>query len=297
MQQDRPSTTAMAAAFLRALHPVVDDPPLVFEDPLAVDFLPDYQRRFLRRLQALPAAWIRVFRQRRSALGRMRAQILVRSRFAEDALARARTGGAGRYVILAAGLDTYAWRHAGAGAALPVLEVDHPATQGWKRRVLARRGRKEPPGVAFLPVDFEAEPLDEALDTPDRPQFVSWLGTSYYLTRPAIRGTLTALARRSPAGSRLVLDHWTEAGAADDGGTLLWSTRMATAVQLEPMRSFFDADELARLAADCGWRVVEALDAPEQNRRYLAGRRDGLLVPAFAHLALLERSDADTVTE
>lgn len=278
----------MAAAFLRAMHPVVDEPPLVFDDPVAQEFLPGYQRRYLRRLGRLPRRWLRVFRQRRSALGSMRAQILVRSRWAEDALAQARAGdGVARHVVLAAGLDTFAWRQ-GAGA-LPVIEVDHPATQRWKRSTLERRGQSLPAELRFLSVDFERQRLQDVLDRIDAAQFVTWLGTSYYLSRGAIAATLAALAEQSASGSLLALDYWSEAPLWRPDAALLLGTRIATAAQREPLRSLLRPTELEGMAREAGWRVVEQCPADAQNLRYLQGRRDDLAVPAFAHLALLQR--------
>ncbi len=287
MQADSPSRTAMGAAFLRALHLVVDEQPWVFEDHLAAALLPGYLRRYLARLGSLPPGWLRTFRQRRSALGRMRAQILVRSRFTEDALAESRRDGAGQYLILAAGLDTFAWRQPD-DPSLPVLEVDHPATQAWKRRTLARQQRPQPDNLTFRPVDFETQSLAEVLEPEPAPRFVSWLGTSYYLSEGAITATLSTLAERCAPGSRLALDYWQQLPPGFDAA-ILWGTRLATALQLEPMRCFFSPAQLATLAERSGWRVREQLPAAGQNARYLAGRRDGLEVPGFAHLVQLER--------
>lgn len=288
MRSDSPSQTAIATAFLRALHLVVDEPPHVFEDTLAAQFLPWYQQHFLRRLSSLPSAWLGVFRQRRSFLGGIRAQVLVRARYAEDALATARSAGdIGRYVILAAGVDTFAWRQ-GEGDALPVVEVDHPATQRWKRQHLEQHGRPIPGNLTFVPVDFERSTLAEALPRPDSAQFISWLGTTYYLKPESVAATLTALAELSPPGSRLVLDYWQAAPGFGDGAGLLWGTRMATALQMEPMHCFLGPDELEAMARQSGWQVRANLAADAQNERYLAGRRDGLKVPGFAWLAELE---------
>lgn len=289
MRSDSPSQTAMATAFLRALHLVVDEPPHVFEDTLAAQFLPGYQQRFLERLRSLPTAWLGVFRQRRSYLGGIRAQVLVRARYSEDALAAARTDpGIGRYVILAAGVDTFAWRQ-DEHEAVPVVEVDHPATQRWKRRHLEQQGRPQPRNLTFAAVDFERSTLTEALPRPDTPQFISWLGTTYYLKPASVAATLTALAELSPPGSRLVLDYWQAAPGFGDGAGLLWGARMATALQMEPMLCFLGPDELEAMARQCGWRVRANLAAAAQNERYLAGRRDDLKVPGFAWLAELER--------
>jgi methyltransferase (TIGR00027 family) len=288
MTPDRPSQTAMATAFLRALHRVADDAPLVFDDELAARLLPDYQRRFLERLGVLPRSWLRTFRQRRYGLTPVRAQVVVRARYCEDALEAARAAGAARYVILSAGLDTFGLRHAGADEPFPVVEVDHPATQAWKREWLASQAL--PTGaVDYRAVDFEREDLREVLDPPAQPQFISWLGTTYYLSRDAISATLSALAELSPPGSRLVADYWRKPPLYEVSSALLLGTRLATALQQEPMRCFLEPAEFEALAATSGWRIRENCAPEIQNQRYLYQRQDGLAVPAFAYLALLER--------
>ena len=283
----------MATAWLRALHMVADDQPSVFLDPDAAGFLSPYQQRFLKRLAALPRVWLRTFRQRRDGLTAMRSQIVVRARYAEDALATARLHGCGRYLILAAGLDTFALRQArrpsAAGAPIGVVEIDHPATQAWKRRWLAEHGHAVVPDLSFVAVDFERDSLTHKLPAVDGPQFISWLGTTYYLTRDAIGATLSDLARTSAPGSSLVLDYWRQPSAFDPGSVLLWGTRLATALQQEPMRAFFDPGEMERLAAEAGWRVREDCAPLIQDQRYLAGRSDNLAVPSFAFLLHLER--------
>ena len=280
-----PSRTALATAFLRAAHVHLDDPPPVLDDPFALRLLPGYQRRFIRRQAAIPKA-LRRFGAAYAAGAAMRAQVVVRARYAEDCLAEQRGAGAGRYVILGAGLDTFALRQR--ATPMDVLEIDHPATQTWKQQLLTRRGITPPDRLAFLPVDFERAGLDEHWPAKDAPDFISWLGTTYYLTREGISATLESLARSVAAGTRLVLDYWREPPGALDY-TLLLGTRMAVALQGEPMRTFLAPDEAEQLAADAGWRVTENASAADQNRRYLSGRADGLSVPSFACLLRLER--------
>lgn len=275
----------MATAFLRALHWVVDEPPAVFADEPARLFLPPYQRRFLDRLQALPPGWLRAFRQRRSALGGMRAQVLVRSRYTEDALADARAHGACRYVILSAGLDTFPLRQT--NPPIPVIEIDHPATQRWKRETLSAAGCDLPAHTTFAAIDFERQGLVDVLDRAAQPQFVSWLGTTYYLSRKAIAATLANLAALSAPGTRLVLDYWRETPLGEDA-MLLWGTRLATAVQQEAMRCFLTPAQAEALAREAGWRVRENCAPEIQNQRYLRGRGDDLEVPGFAYLLQLE---------
>lgn len=285
METGRRSRTAEGAAFLRALHRRVDAPPWVFVDEAVEALLPAPTQRFLRRLDALSRTWISAFRRRRSGLDTMRAQIVVRSRYAEDALA---TTAPQQYLVLAAGLDTFALRNAGNG--VRVFEVDHPATQAWKRAKLTA----PPNNLTFVPVDFERTTLAQAMMDAGfdavTASFVSWLGTTYYLTREAIAQTLRSVHERTGPGTRLVLDYWSEAPFGNVGDmALLAGTRFATALQSEPIRSLFTPAEMEHLVLDAGWRIREHLTPAMQNARYLADRPDGLAVPTFAYLIQLER--------
>jgi len=289
MEPGKPSQTAVATAFLRALHPVVDASPWVFDDPVAVQLLPTRQQRFLQRLAMLPKTWTTLYRQRHPAVSGMRSQVLVRARYAEDALLAARGRGCRRYVILAAGLDTFALRQAPGPTAIPVLEIDHPATQSWKRGLLEQRGLAAGAAVEYQPIDFEETGIADQLAGSRQQQFISWLGTTYYLTRDAISATLAALAEVSDAGSELVLDYWREPPLLDASSPLLWGTRVATAFQREPMRSFFEPGDFETLARESGWRIREHCAPSIQDQRYLRGRPDRLAVPSFAYLLHLER--------
>jgi methyltransferase (TIGR00027 family) len=265
----------------------IDDPPPVLRDTVAFNLLPAYQRRFILRLAALSAPWQKRFRQKHGPFTTMRTHVVVRARYAEDALARARECGVNRYVILAAGLDTFALRQG--PQPLDVLEIDHPATQHWKRDLLEDRDLQVPATVSFLPVDFEQTALADAwIDNP-APDFISWLGVSYYLTHAAILSTLKTLAARTQPGSEMVLDYWSTAPASDASGQLLRNTRFAVAFLNEPMRSFFEPKEIEELAVAAGWQVREHCAPAEQVHRYLATREDRLALPSFAHLLHLSR--------
>lgn len=289
--ENTPSRTAFGTAFARAWHRRVDDPPAVFDDPVAERLLPAYQQRYLRRVGALTRFWRRYYLRQADAFSVLRSQVAVRSRYTEDALAAARDAGAGRYVILAAGLDTYALRQP--APPIEVLEIDHPATQGWKRELLRARGIALPAELEFLPVDFETVRLGDVWPVRESPDFVSWLGATYYLTADAIRGTLQTLAECAASGSRVVFDYWSAHPPTAAGNLLLWGTRLAVALQQEPMVSFFEPGEIEALAVEAGWTVAENLGPEEQNRRYLADRQDGLIVPSFAHLLQLVRQNGD----
>lgn len=287
MLDAEPSRTALATAFLRALHVHIDGKPVVFDDHLAYKLLPAYQQRFIDRLALLALPWLRVFRQRHGMLTGMRSQVVVRARYAEDTLADARREGATRYVVLSAGLDTFAARQH--DPKIPVIEIDHPATQRWKRELLAGMGATKLPYLDYLPIDFERTSLADIWVASRGLDFISWLGTTYYLSEEALTSTLRSIADHVSPGSRLVLDYWRELPGIDPGQALLWSTRVAVALQREPMQSFFKPEEIAQLCESCGWTVVEDVSAAEQNARFLPGRDDRLAVPSFAHLLQLRR--------
>jgi len=289
MYDRSPSRTAQATAYLRALHLYIDDAPPVFKDQLAIRLLPALQRQQLRSIGRLSRLWPRRIRPENSALTAIRAQVLVRARFAEDALAVARSGAISRYLILGAGLDTFALRQPQPG--IEVVEIDHPATQNWKRALLGRSGLSIPAQLSFLPVDFEKTALRSVWVDEGSIDFISWLGTTYYLTRDSIRSTLTALAQLTRSGTQLVLDYWDEKPTDPVNSALLWGTRLAVALQGEPLRSLFRPDEIERLAAECGWSVLLNFSPAAQNERYLRNRRDGLAVPGFARLLHLQRGE------
>lgn len=289
MIEGRFSRTAVATAFFRALHVAVNDSPYVFEDRAAAAYLPADQQRYIEWLSGLAKRWQFNRRQNHRTVANVGSQVLVRARYAEDALAAAVGRGCQRYVILGAGLDTYAERHVADRVPLPVIEIDHPATQEWKRAKLLENASMLPPAVSYRPLDFERMGLEEALDDFDSPQFISWLGTTYYLTRDAIANTLSKLYEHSEPGSELVLDYWRESSVLSLNPLLRWGARVAMALQPEPMRSFFKPDEMEKLATQAGWNIREHCAPDIQNARYLARRTDGLRVPNFAFLLHLEK--------
>jgi methyltransferase (TIGR00027 family) len=154
MQESRPGKTADRVAMRRAAHPVLDGNPKVLDDPIAIPILSEESRASLRQEPALMPA---------VAAKYMRAFMVARSRFAEDELARAIERGATQYVILGAGLDTFACRNRYPESALRVFEIGSPATQAWKRHRLAAANIPIPASLTFAPVDFEHHTLAEGL--------------------------------------------------------------------------------------------------------------------------------------
>jgi methyltransferase (TIGR00027 family) len=270
MQEGKASRTAERVAMRRAAHQLYDEPPLVFTDPLALRILPEEARAELREREAVE----RVHPFARA----MRAFMCARSRFAEDALERAATAGVRQYVVLGAGLDTYAGRSPYPDMRL--FEVDHPATQAWKRHRLEQAKIYVPETVTFVPVDFEREQLMERLTASgfrtDAPAFCSWLGVLPYLTREAAEGTLHALGDLPP-GSGVAFDYAVARSSLSPAQQEAFDWLAARVAQVgEPFRLGFEPAQLRQLLVECGFTRVEEADGEAINALYFTGRSDGL---------------------
>jgi methyltransferase (TIGR00027 family) len=273
MKGDAPSRTAWGAALHRAAHQLVDRPP-VFADPLALTIVGEEA-----------AAELRLRRDRHALRGAapLRAFIAARSRFAEDELAVAFAGGIRQYVLLGAGLDTFAYGRSGAFPALGVFEVDHPATQGWKRSRLREAGIEIPACVTYVPVDFERETLREGLARAGfdfaSPAFFAWLGVTPYLTRSAVMATLAFIASLK-SGSAVAFDY----AERPRWGSRGWWLAARVAAAGEPFKSFFKPAELEQAMQGQGFSQARDWDTGALNARYFAGRGDGLRLAGRGHL-------------
>lgn len=276
MEQHQPSRTAQGAAMHRAAHQLVDRPP-VFADPLALSIVGAEAETDLRAGRDWPGA------------GRpgLRAFLAVRSRYTEDSLAEAVGRGVGQYVLLGAGLDTFAYRAGAAG--LTVFEIDHPSTQAWKRSRLAEAGIAVPTSVIYAPVDFETETLAEGLARggfdASRAAFFAWLGVTPYLEPETVMATLRYIAETMRKGSEIVFDYAEPVANLDPvqrTGFEAMATRVATLG--EPFRGFFEPAPLAHAIRAMGFSDVEDLDAGALNARYFLNRTDGLMLTGRAHM-------------
>jgi methyltransferase (TIGR00027 family) len=270
MHDHIPSKTALRVAMRRAVHQLLDDPKIL-DDPLALQILGKEAASELRRA---PEAFERL------GANNLRAFVAVRSRFAEDQLGEAVRQGVRQCVVLGAGLDTFAYRNRYEN--LRVMEVDHPATQGWKRDLLASAGIAIPASVGFVPVDFAKQALSEELNRSgfrsDEAAFFSWLGVVPYLTRDAAFGTLRWIASLQE-GTGVVFDYAvarSQLGFLERTALDALSNRVARAG--EPFQLFFETAELAAVLREMGFHHLEDLGADEINARYLANRKDGLKV-------------------
>jgi methyltransferase (TIGR00027 family) len=263
---EQASRTALGAAMHRAAHQLLDAPP-VFTDPLA-----------LRIIGAGAARSLRPGEQAGAARAALRAFVAVRSRFAEDGLAEAHARGTRQYVLLGAGLDTFAYR--GGLPGLTVFEVDHPATQAWKRARLAEAGIGVPRSVTYAPLDFEREPLAVGLaragfDTA-RPAYFAWLGVTPYLTREAVLATLGFVAGLG-RGGEIAFDYVEPVAGGADAQRLAHEALAARVAAVgEPFRCELEPAALAADLRRLGFSTVEDLGPEDLNARYLQGRGDGL---------------------
>jgi methyltransferase (TIGR00027 family) len=269
MEPSRPSQTALRVALRRAAHQLYDAYPLVLDDPIAVPILGATYAEELRRTPT---------RTDRPFSVALRAFLVARSRYAEDALARAVTNGVTQYVLLGAGLDTFA--HRNPYPQLRVFEVDHPATQQWKRELLATSVLPTPANLTYAPVDFEHQSLPEQLHfagfNPKFPTFFALLGVVPYLTPEAFRSTIAFIAAQPP-DSGLVFDYSQPRSALPQLEQLAYDSLAARVQQAgEPFQLFFTPREAAaELAA---FYNLEDLGSREINALYFANRTDSLRV-------------------
>ena len=262
MEQGQPSRTAFAAATHRAAHQLLEGG-RVFADPLALRILGEDQETVRRKAEEDPLS------------RRMRLFIAMRSRFAEDALAAAVERGALQLVVLGAGLDTYAYRSP-FGERLRIFEVDHPATQVWKRHRLNEASIPIPSWQTFVPIDFERDILSEGLTAagfdPSQRTFFTWLGVVPYLTKEAIWSTLGFIAAL-PNGAEVVFDYSDPPDSLSPESRSSHDLRAVRVEKLgEPWVTHFDAEELRAKLLTVGFREVEDLGPPQIVGRYFPNR-------------------------
>ena len=216
--------------------------------------------------------------------------VVIRSRYAEDALANHVHNGCRQYVVLGAGLDSWALRHEETD--VRVFEVDRRATQEWKEARIRSRLGALPPHLVLVPADLEHESAAEVLpgsgfDGRAR-AFVSWLGAICYLTPRAIEEVLTSLAGLCAPGSRIAFDYFEpEATMSASDRELFELLDRGGTRRGEPIRTLLGVGDLAEIVRSAGLAVVEDLSASEIRARYLAERSDGLDVPGFGRLCCL----------
>lgn len=275
----QPDNTAIRTALWRALHLEADALPHIFQDNIAI------------QLVAPEAGW--QTRPDMSPFTRpFRASIVARARFVEDLLASKIAEGLSQYVVLGAGLDTFAQRHPQFASQLHIFEIDQPCPQAWKRERLHQLGLGIPHNLHLVPVNFEAgdtwwQKLTAAGFDSTRPAFIASIGVSMYLTREAIIATLRQVAKLAP-GSVLVMSFLLPIDQVDP------SIRPGMERAVEgarasgtPFLSFFMPKDLLALARNAGFTQVEHVSADDLAQRYFANRPDGLRPPTNSEELLI----------
>jgi methyltransferase (TIGR00027 family) len=265
-----PDSTAIRVALWRALHAQVDDAPPVLEDEIGM------------QIAAPDANWRERPDMHPEGTRGYRASIIGRARFVEDLVVEQLAKGlAEQYVILGAGLDTFAQRRPDIASRLQVYEVDKPGTQAWKRQRLIELGFREQDWLRFVPVDFEAgevwwERLAAAGFDAARPAVIASTGVSMYLTRDANLATLRQIARLA-AGSTLAMTFLLPLDLIDEPErsqhAAVYERARAAGT---PFVSFFTPDEMVALAHEAGLREAQHVSTADLTARYFAERSDGL---------------------
>ena len=277
MEQNGPSRTAIGTAVHRAAHLLLDEDPKILVDPFARAFA-GYASD-AEMLQAIASVEMIEF-------PRMRAVFTLRSRYAEDELDSAITRGIDQYVILGAGLDSFAYRRPDLIASLDVFEVDHPASQAWKRARVAELGIAVPTHLHHVSIDFEhqtlAEGFAESIVDLGKPVFLSLLGVTQYLTigrhgAHAVRCGHDDCSRQRTCPSV----REPPATLARDEAALVTAFAERNGAAGEAWLSYFEPAEMERHLLAAGFSRIVHFGPKEATERYLRGRCDGLCMPAY----------------
>jgi methyltransferase (TIGR00027 family) len=267
MADNKASFTALATAYMRAAHQLLEAKPLLFDDPVALPLLGP---------EALKNIQDTVKHYQTPEIIALRTRIILRSRFTEDRLASAFSRGIRQYIVLGAGFDTFALRQPSWAKELKIVEVDHAGTQSLKRSYIDAARLTIPENVSFADINFEDESLHEGLRrynvSMDKPAFFSWLGVMMYLKEDAIDAVLHSVAM-FPAGSEIVLTFVRPQGESP-------SIIAQSVTNLgEPWLSHFEPDEIEEKLYSAGFSKVEFLTPAEAGTRYFRSRPRDLPVP------------------
>ena len=279
MRKNGHSLTAGKVAMMRAAHQVFDYPK-VLDDPIALKIIGSQansqihsqKRKLNTRIQRT-----------------LRASVVARSRFAEDELSAAVQKGVRQYVILGAGLDTFAYRNPYSSIGMKVFEIDHPATQEWKRRQLDAAKIPIPETLTFVAVDFEKQSLTGQLHdagfSTNEPTFFSWLGVTMYLSRDTMMAMMEYICSSTPSGSEIVFDYVTPPSSMKFLHRLVFlllARRLSNAE--EPWVNFLDPGSLVADLTTMGFAQIEDVGPEKINGRHFTNRTDGLRAGSSGHI-------------
>jgi methyltransferase (TIGR00027 family) len=273
MEAGKASRSAMGSALLRAAHVREDRPPWILDDTLAARLVDEKETA---ELEASMAGWSPEVRQA------FRLSHAVRARLAEDVAIDGLAAGRRDYVLLGAGLDTFALRHPRASE-FTVWEVDHPSTQAWKRAALRRASLPEPAHVRFVPADLAGVAVED-LKLPELATW-NWLGVTMYLEPRATQAVLHAIAAASP-GTTLVVNFLLAADTLDAlARAVRDSSVRAVAAASEPVVATYTQDQAGNLLYAAGFGRVDLFDAAMLQARYLSDRPE-LKLPGSTVIAV-----------
>ena len=268
-QTEAPDGTAVRVALWRAMHVLLDPPPHVLEDEIGL------------QLAAPDDGWRRRPDMDPRAISGYRAAIVARARFIEDLVVEQAGHGVAQYIVLGAGLDTFAQRRPEIASRLRVFEVDQPGPQAWKRQRLTELGYGIPDWLRLVPVDFEAseswwQQLSVAGFDPGQPAVVVSTGVTMYLTKDATAATLRQIAGLAP-GSTLAMTFLLPAELLDDADRSgLQVSEKGARASGTPFISFYTPPEMLTLAREAGFKDVRHVPGTMLAERYFADRTDGL---------------------
>jgi methyltransferase (TIGR00027 family) len=296
MEKSTVSATALITAFARAYH-ATHDTPKIFDDYLAGEILTEdecifFGKNLAEALKFFNPELAASNPDQKTALDWvMKVQnapiTISRARYTEDCLGLAIKQGVEQYIILGAGMETFAFRKPELMERLHVYEIDHPATQTFKQQRLAELGWEIPDRLEFVPADFSKEKLAVVLKRssydPEKCSFFSWLGVTYYLSEDIVWDTLCSIGTIASKGSSVVFDYIDTEGF-DPGKAAKRMQLMQAIVQRvgEPMKANFDPYTLGNDLENIGLRLEENLSPTEIEERYFNNRADGY--HAFEHV-------------
>ncbi len=278
MATKQPDNTALRTALWRALHVLIDDKPHVIEDKIGFELIKpekDWQERPDMKYTK-----------------RLRASIVARARFVDD-IAKEQIGkDVKQYVLLGAGLDSFAQRNAAISSHVDIYEIDQPDTLAWKEEKLIENGYKITDNLHFVPVDFEISSWwDELLDkgfNVNLPTFVSCTGVTLYLTKDAINDTLKKMASLASGFAIAIAFYLPLEQLDEEDKPLLEMAIKGAAASGTPFVSFFSVEEVAKLADEIGLKDIRTVSTKDMTERYFKDRADNL-VPASGEFFLVAR--------
>jgi methyltransferase (TIGR00027 family) len=283
MRQVGPSLTANSVAMMRAAHQLFDDP-IIFKDPIALNIIGTQAVSNIHSKK-------RAFKTKLHSY--LRAIVIARSCFAEAELSEAIKSGVNQYVILGAGLDTFAYRNPNNTDRLHVFEVDYPASLNWKRQQLNKTGIRIPNSLTFVPIDFETQSLADQLKSTgfktDKATFFSWLGVTMYLTHDAMMETMKFIASSTPPGSKVVFDYVIPPFSQNFLRRLIFYL-LSKKVERggEQWKSFYEPASLIKSLKAIGFSRTENIGPDRINALFFKNRADNLLVGNLGHLMKAE---------